>query len=158
MREPNPWAAAPTADRSAAPPDDGAAGCIIADVVDIAPCAPQQQQQHPAAPVWPAKRAARSLDDVLVVGIDSPVDPRLMDEAVDPRPMDGLVDPNALVMDGLVDPNAPVVEPAPIVALPPAVAPVDVDDTGGVSGVSDDAGVLAEVEPLPLFAPIDCIT
>jgi len=95
---------------------------------------------------------------VLVAGIDSPVDPRLIDEAIDPRLVDEAVAPNAPVMDGLVDPNAPVVEPAPIVALPPAVAPVDVDDTGGVSGVSDDAGVLAEGEPLPLFAPIDCIT
>ncbi len=84
---------------------------------------------------------------MLVVGIDSPVDPGLMDEAVDPRPM-----------DGLVDPNAPVVEPAPIVALPLDVTPVGVDDTGGVSGVRDDAGALTGVELLPLFAPIDCIT
>ncbi|MDQ2830791.1 MAG: hypothetical protein M3Y74_17310 [Chloroflexota bacterium] len=57
-----------------------------------------------------------------------------------------------------MDPKVPVAEPDPIVALPPAVAPIDVDDTGGVSGVSDDAGALTGVELLPLFAPIECIT
>ncbi len=95
---------------------------------------------------------------MLVAGIDSPVDPRLIDEAIDPRLVDEAVAPNAPVMDGLVDPNAPVVEPAPIVALPLDVTPVGVDDTGGVSGVRDDAGALTGVELLPLFAPIDCIT
>ena len=61
-------------------------------------------------------------------------------------------------VDGTVDPKAPVVEPAPIVALPLAVTPVDVDDTGGVSGVNVDTGALAGIAPLLLFAPIDCIT
>jgi len=75
-----------------------------------------------------------------------------------PMFIDGLVDP--MFIDGLVDPKVPVVEPAPIVALPPAIALVDVDSTGGVSGVSDDAGALDALASLLLllFAPIDCIT
>ncbi len=59
-------------------------------------------------------------------------------------------------MDGVMEPATPV----PIVALPPAIALVDADGTGGVSGVSGEDGALDGLAPLLLllFAPIDCIT
>lgn len=163
MRAPIPRAALASADRPPAPLADDIVAPPI-DIVDIAPPSPsQQQQQHPAAPVWPAGKAPRLVEGALVpaaAGMDTPVDPMFMNGAMEllvAVAVAVFADPVELMpMDGVMEPATPV----PIVALPPAIALVDADGTGGVSGVSGEDGALDGLAPLLLllFAPIDCIT